>query len=157
MVNWLLKLRWLAVVIAFFGALHAIAFVALGVIRGFEGYRLLFHGPPWSGEETPGIYIARSIDTFLLALVFLVFSIGVLELFAAHNDDRGLERVPPWMRVKSLAELKFIIWEAILVALVVASVEGLIASPHDPRWTALVVPIALLILALGLFLAKKAH
>jgi len=41
MVNWLLKLRWLAVVIAFFGALHAIAFVVLGAIRGIEGYRLL--------------------------------------------------------------------------------------------------------------------
>ena len=157
MVNWLLKLRWLAVIIAFFGALHAIAFVVLGAIRGFEGYRLIFRGPPWSGEETPGIYIARSIDTFLLALVFLVFSIGVLELFAAHNDDRALERVPPWMRVKSLAELKFIIWEAILVALVVASVEGLVAAGHQLTWTALIVPIALLILSAGLYLAKKAH
>ena len=157
MVNWLLKLRWLAVIIAFFGALHAIAFVVLGAIRGFEGYRLIFRGPPWSGEETPGIYIARSIDTFLLALVFLVFSIGVLELFSAHNDDRALERVPAWMRVKSLAELKFIIWEAILVALVVASVEGLVAAGHQLTWTALIVPIALLILSAGLYLAKKAH
>lgn len=157
MVNWLLKLRWLAVIIAFFGALHAIAFVVLGAIRGFEGYRLIFRGPPWSGEETPGLYIARSIDTFLLAMVFLVFSIGVLELFAAHNDDRGLERVPAWMRVKTLAELKFIIWEAILVALVVASVEGLVAAGHQLTWTALIVPIALLILSAGLYLTKKAH
>ena len=157
MVNWLLKLRFLAVIIAVFGALHAIAFVVLGAIRGFEGYQLIFRGPPWSGEENPGIYIARSIDTFLLAMVFLVFSIGVLELFAAHNDDRGLERVPAWMRVKSLAELKFIIWEAILVALVVASVEGLVAAGHQLVWTALIVPIALLILSAGLYLAKKAH
>ena len=157
MVNWLLKLRWLAVIIAFFGALHAIAFVVLGAIRGFEGYRLIFRGPPWSGEETPGIYIARSIDTFLLALVFLVFSIGVIELFVAHHDDRALERVPAWMRVKSLSELKFLIWEAILVALVVASVESLVAAGHQPEWTALVLPVALLILSAGLFLAKKAH
>src|SRR5262245_61350601 len=107
MVKWLLKLRWLAVVIAIFGALHSIAFVVLGAMRAFEGYRLLFHGPPWTGEESPGIYIARSIDTFLLSLVFLVFSVGVLELFAAHNSPEDLERVPPWMRVKSLAELKF--------------------------------------------------
>ena len=157
MVNWLLKLRWLAVVIAFFGALHAIAFVVLGAIRGIEGYRLLFRGPPWTGEETPGLYIARSIDTFLLAMVFLVFSVGVLELFAAHNDERGLERVPAWMRVKTLSDLKFIIWEAILVALVVASVEALVAAGHEPQWSALVLPVALLILSAGLFLAKKSH
>ena len=157
MVNWLLKLRWLAVIIAFFGALHAIAFVVLGAIRGFEGYRLILHGPPWSGEDSPGLYIARSIDTFLLALVFLVFSIGVIELFVAHRDAQALEQIPTWMRVKSLSELKFLIWEAILVALVVASVESLVAAGHQPEWTALVLPVALLILSAGLFLAKKAH
>src|SRR5215831_19639401 len=75
MVKLLLNLRWLAVVIAVCGALHSLAFVVLGVVRGFEGYRLIFHGPPWSGEESPGIYIAKSIDAFLLALVFFVFSI----------------------------------------------------------------------------------
>jgi len=157
MVKLLLNLRWLAVVIALCGALHSLAFVALGVIRGVQGYQLIFHGPPWSGEESPGIYIAKSIDAFLLALVFFVFSIGVLELFATQQESPGLERVPAWMRVKSLSELKFLIWEAILAALVVASVESLVVSSHEIRWTALIVPLALLILAMGLFLAKKAH
>ena len=157
MVRLLLNLRWLAVVIALCGALHSLAFVVLGVIRGYEGYKLIFHGTPWSGEESPGIFIAKSIDAFLLALVFFVFSIGVLELFASQSESPGMERVPAWMRVKSLSELKFLIWEAILAALVVASVESLVASSHDIRWTALIVPIALLILAAGLYLAKKAH
>ena len=156
MVKLLLNLRWLAVVIALCGALHSLAFVVLGVIRGVQGYQLIFHGPPWSGEDSPGIYIAKSIDAFLPALVFFVFSIGVLELFASQQDP-GLERVPQWMRVKSLSELKFLIWEAILAALVVASVESLVVSAHEIQWTALIIPIALLILAAGLYLAKKAH
>jgi uncharacterized membrane protein YqhA len=157
MVRLLLNLRWLAVVIALCGALHSLAFIVLGVVRGYEGYKLIFHGPPWSGEESPGIYIAKSIDAFLLAMVFFVFAIGVLELFASHEESEGLAQVPAWMRVKSLSELKFLIWEAILAALVVASVESLIVSSHEIRWTALIVPLALLILAMGLFLAKKAH
>jgi uncharacterized membrane protein YqhA len=139
------------------GALHAVAFVALGIIRGYQGYRLIFHGPPWSGDDAPGVFIAKSIDAFLLALVFFVFSIGVLELFATQQESSGLERIPAWMRVKSLSDLKFLIWEAILAALVVASVEALVVSSHDIQWTALIVPIALLILAAGLYLAKKAH
>ena len=157
MVRLLLKMRWLAVVVAFFGALHAIAFIVVGVLRGFEGYRMIFEGPPWTGEHAPGVYIARSIDAFLLSMVFFVFSIGVLELFASQQDSESLERVPAWMRVKSLSELKFLIWEAILAALVVASVEGLVAPAHDLSWDALVVPAALLILAAGLWLARKAH
>ncbi len=158
MLNWLLKLRYLAIVVAICGALHALAFVALGVIRGIEGYQLIFQGGQGPGGELPGALIAKSIDAFLLGMVFFVFAIGVIELFTFHGgEEKALEKVPPWMRVKSLSELKFLIWEAILVALVVASVEGLVVSGHEVSWTALIVPIALLILAAGLYLAKKAH
>jgi len=128
-----------------------------GVIRGAQGYRLIFHGPTWNGDEAPGVYIAKSIDAFLLAMVRFVFSIGVLTLFATQQESEGLDHVPAWMQVRNLSELKFLIWEAILAALVVASVEGLVVSTHELRWTALIIPVALLILAAGLYLAKKAH
>ena len=156
MVGFLLKLRWLAVVIALFGALHATSFIAIGVIRGIDAYRMILHGPPWTGEQMPGVQLARSIDAFLLALVFFVFSIGVTELFL-HSSGAAREQVPEWMRVKNLSELKFLIWEAILAALVVASMEGFIAPAHEIDWNALILPIGLLILAAGLFLARKAH
>jgi len=150
----ILKLRWLAVVIAIFSALHAVAFVAFGIVRGFMGYWLIVQGPPWEGDRAPGLHLARSIDAFLIAMVFVVFSIGVLALFLSQKGT--VESVPEWMRVRNLSELKFLIWEAILAALVVASVENF-AAGHEPTWTALVIPVGVLILALGLFLAKRAH
>ncbi len=157
MLKWLLKLRYLSLVVAICSALHSIAFIVIGVMRGVDGYRLILQGPHWSGEESPGIFIGKSIDAFLLAMVFFVFSIGMIVLFAAPKSSEALDEIPAWMRVKSLSELKFIIWEAILVAMVVASIEALVVASQDLRWTALIVPIALLILAAGLFLAKKAH
>jgi uncharacterized membrane protein YqhA len=157
MVGFLLKLRWLAVVVALVSGVHSVAFVAMGVLRGIEGYRLILQGPPWAGEQTPGIHLAKSVDAFLLAMVFFVFSIGITTLFVARPGSAALESIPDWMRVRSLSELKFLIWEAILAALVVASVEGFIMSAHEITWTALVLPIAILVLAAGLFLARKAH
>jgi uncharacterized membrane protein YqhA len=157
MVGLILKLRWLAVVIALFSALHAIAFVAIGIVRGFVGYQLIVQGPPWDGDRAPGVHLARSIDAFLLAMVFFVFAIGVSALFLAKTSNPTLETVPEWMRVRNLSELKFLIWEAILAALVVASVEGFVASGHELTWTTLILPIGILILALGLFLARQAH
>ena len=156
MVGLILKLRWVAVVISLFSALHAIAFVAIGVVRGVIGYSLIIQGPPWDGDRAPGIQLARSVDAFLLALVFFVFSIGVLALFLSNKGDSGLESVPEWMRVRNLSELKFLIWEAILVALVVASVESFVAAGHEVTWSALILPTGTLILALGLFLARRA-
>ena len=90
-------------------------------------------------------------------MVFFVFSIGVTALFLARTGSASLDSVPEWMRVKSLSELKFLIWEAILAALVVASVESFVVTGHELTWTALILPIGILILATGLFLARQAH
>jgi len=157
MVGLILKLRWLAFVIALFSALHAVAFVAVGIVRGLSGYLLIIQGPPWDGDRAPGVHLARSIDSFLLAMVFFVFAIGVLALFLAQKGNPALDSVPDWMRVRNLSELKFLIWEAILAALVVASVEGFVMAGHELTWSALVLPTGVLILALGLFLARRAH
>jgi phosphate starvation-inducible membrane PsiE len=61
------------------------------------------------------------------------------------------------MRVRNLSELKFLIWEAILAALVVASVESFVVAGHELTWEALILPLGILILALGLFLARRAQ
>ena len=90
-------------------------------------------------------------------MVFFVFAIGVLALFLARAGNPLIDAVPDWMRVKNLSELKFLIWEAILVALVVASVEGFVSSGHDLSWNALILPVGILILAIGLFLARRVH
>jgi len=157
MVGLILKLRWVAVIIALFSGLHAVAFVAIGIVRGIMGYSLIIQGPPWDGDHAPGIQLARSVDAFLLALVFFVFSIGVLALFLSKQGGSSLEPVPEWLRVRNLSELKFLIWEAILAALVVASVESFVAAGHELTWSALIMPMGTLILSLGLFLARRAH
>jgi uncharacterized membrane protein YqhA len=157
MVASLLRLRWIAVVVALSCALESLALVAVGVIRGFEGYRSLFAGPPYVGEISPGVFFAKSLDAFLVAMVFFVFSIGMTTLFLVRPGTHALELIPEWMRVKSLSELKFVLWEAILVTLVVATVESLVVNAQDLAWTALILPITILILALGLYLSRKAH
>jgi uncharacterized membrane protein YqhA len=156
MVRFLLKQRWLAVVVALFSAIHALAFIVIGVIRGVEGYRMIFQAAAGL-EAAPGVQLARSIDAFLLAMVFFVFSIGITTLFVAPAGSAAVEAVPEWMRVKNLAELKFLIWEAILAALVVASVESFVGSHHELGWNALVLPLAILILAAGLYLARRSE
>lgn len=157
MLGLVLKLRWLSPVVAFFSALHAVAFVAMGIVRGVMGYRLLLEGPPWDAEKAPGIQFAKSIDAFLLAMVFFVFSVGILELFLADRKPPALESVPEWMRVRNLSELKFLIWEAVLAALVVASVEGFVMSGHEITWAALILPVGIAILAAGLYLTRQTH
>jgi len=156
MMRLLLQLRWLAVFIALFSALNSVAMVVVGVARAISAYSVILQGPPWEGEHRPGAMLAESIDAFLIAMVFVVFSIGTITLFLVR-DERALESIPKWMRVHDLAELKFLVWEAILAALVVASVAGEIGVVGERSWTMLVLPIATLILAAGLFLTRRSR
>ena len=157
MMRLLLQLRWLAVAIALFSALNAVAMVVVGVVRAISAYVVIFEGPPWTDDHRPGLMLAESIDAFLIAMVFVVFSIGTTTLFLVRNE-RALESVPAWMRVHDLAELKFLVWEAILAALVVASVAGEVGVVGEERsWTMLVLPVATLILAAGLYLTRRSR
>jgi uncharacterized membrane protein YqhA len=156
MMRLLLQLRWLAVAIALFSALNAVAMVVVGVVRAISAYVVILEGPPWTDEDRPGLMLAESIDAFLIAMVFVVFSIGTTTLFLVRNE-RELESVPAWMRVHDLAELKFLVWEAILAALVVASVAGELGVVGERSWTMLVLPVATLILAAGLYLTRRSR
>jgi uncharacterized membrane protein YqhA len=155
MIRLLLQLRWLAVAIALFSALNAVAMVVVGVVRAVSAYVVIFEGTPWTDEHRPGVMLAESIDAFLIAMVFVVFSIGTTTLFLVRNE-RALESVPAWMRVHDLAELKFLVWEAILAALVVASVAE-VGVVGERSWTMLVLPVATLILAAGLYLTRRSR
>jgi uncharacterized membrane protein YqhA len=157
MVEQLFKLRWLAAIVAVVSALHATAFVAIGILRGIDGYKWLFQDPNGAGDHSPSVHLTKSIDAFLLAMVFYVFSMGITMLFLSNSNGSVQARIPEWMRIKNLSELKFLIWEAILTVLVVASVEGFEVGTGPNMWTSLIPPIGILILAAGLYLARRAH
>jgi len=157
MIRLLLKLRWLAAVIAVFAALDALAMMAVAVVRSLEAYQLILGGPPWEGEHRPGVRLVESIDAFLISMVFLVFSIGVTTLFLAREGDRAVESMPAWIRVHDLAELKFLVWEAILAALVVATASAVTVATGPASWTALILPATVLLLAVALFLTRRSR
>ena len=68
--------------------------------------------------------LLKAVDMFLMAMVFFVFSLGVLMLFN-YPDENLPVKVPNWLRIKSFVELKVILWEAILTTLVVSYLVGL--------------------------------
>ena len=85
-------------------------------------------------EERPGVHIAESVDALLFSLVLLVLSFGTAGLFLTTTTDTDDKRkLPEWMRIKSLTELKLLLWEAILATLVVAAASSIIAAAASPR------------------------
>lgn len=134
-----------------------VVFVVLG---GYD----FFHSFSHLGDEGKSgivgfiaIGLLRSVDLFLVAIVFFVFSLGLLVLF--NKDEAAFPaRLPAWLRIRDFIQLKVLLWEAILTTLVVSYLAGLAErrlsggqlAVHD-----LIIPGAILLIAVSLFFLKK--
>jgi uncharacterized membrane protein YqhA len=103
------------------------------------------------------IGLLKAVDMFLMAMVFFVFSLGVLMLFS-HPDATPQVKVPEWLRIKSFVDLKVILWEAILTTLVVSYLVGLAEAKMQGVQVSLsnlVIPGVIFLISLSLSLLKK--
>ncbi len=151
----LIRLRYLAAVVVVIFAVHAVGLLVLGTMRAYQAYGLLAQGPGWQGSDRPGIHIAESVDALLFALVLIVLALGTANLFLTSAQEGSDLPIPAWIRVRNLTELKLLLWEGILLALLVASLTRFIANLEHLSWVDLVMPVAILILSLSLFLLKR--
>ena len=154
LMEFLLRLRYLAVVAVLFCILNSIAFLALGVYESFHAYPVIVTGMSWNEAKSAGVSIVESIDTFLVALVLIILALGLTELFLVSDERRDALPIPPWMKVKSFLDLKLLLWEAVLTVLVVVFL-GLATKTEDLRWEVLILPASILMLAISLFIMKK--
>jgi uncharacterized membrane protein YqhA len=107
-----------------------------------------------------GVGLLKAVDMFLLAIVLFVFALGLLILFTKIGEDEFPTQIPGWLRVKSFMELKIILWEAILTTLVVGYLARLAALTFEGRaltYASLVIPGAILLIALSVFFLKKSE
>lgn len=91
-----LQLRYVFVIAVFFTLVNSVCCLVAGIRQSLEGYRLIFRF--LGGEEIPGPKVAllESLDSFLAALVFLIFGLGILKIFVAPAQEiQGLSSWGP--------------------------------------------------------------
>ena len=146
MVALLLSLRYL-IAIASLGAFGgALVMFWVGGAKLASAVRLLASGSVDTGATITAVM--GSTDAFLFGIVLVIFASAVMSGFVVNRA--GWERrLPRWMRVRSLRELKYTLVEVILVYLVVDAATDL-ASAEDIVWSLLVKPAAILAIAAAL-------
>jgi uncharacterized membrane protein YqhA len=150
----LLRLRFLAAVAVLVFAVNAAGFIALGVARTVHACISIVRRHALPVIERPGIELAEAVDLMLFALVLIVLSLGTASLYLSGPNQEVRRDLPEWMRVKSLTELKLLLWEAILATLVVAAATGVVADLPHLEWRHLLLPGVILILSVSYFLLK---
>lgn len=129
---------------------------ALGaVLMIWEGGAKLFHatqalaGGHAGAAATATATVMGATDAFLFALVLLIFAYSITFGFVLDLSHADRDRLPAWMRITGVGDLKRTLVEVILVYLVVDFATD-VAEAADLSWETLILPISIVLIAAAL-------
>jgi len=153
MLKQIMKLRYIYLIVVFFNVVNSLAFLVLGVYKSIKGYKAIIESISSKGEwGNPGVLLAESLDTFLISFVFLIFAFGIWKIFIRDNTKES--DLPKWLDIKTLKDLKLLLWEAIVITLLVFTVTIIIENIDELSWNLLILPAIVFILTLGLVILR---
>mgnify|MGYP003113603978 FL=1 len=132
----------------------------IGSWKTFNAIRIIFFGYIPKGSEhlhsidNATIYLMKSLDTFLIALALFIFAYGIFTLFISNKNDVESNGVLKWINIPSIGHLKNILAEVIIIILFVIFLEVIVENINNLKWEFLIIPISVLLLALGLKFLK---
>jgi uncharacterized membrane protein YqhA len=153
MIHLVLSLRWITLVAAFGAAIGAVLMFGVGCAKLAHAFGF----GPLTGE--PGglsvvALVMLATDAFLFGLVLVVFAYAITFGFAFDLPEGARAKLPQWMRVDGIAEIKITLIEVILVYLVVDFVTDVVELATRVSWDMLVKPVAILLIAGALHLIE---
>jgi uncharacterized membrane protein YqhA len=149
-----LKFRYIFIVVSIFTLVSSIFFVCIGVYRAYHGFSAIVTSITNDNLGHPGLYLIETLDSFLVAILFYIFSLGTYKLFISNEEDHF--NLPKWLDIHSLKELKVLLWETSLVALLISSLKPLVELDiTEITWNAAILPAVILILSLALYFMRK--
>ena len=159
------RARYLSVIAVVFGAVGAVLMLVVGAVTTIDSVVTYLGGhedKAFSSDAALAatVEVVSALDQFLLGLVLLVFAFGVYSLWvvadsATWAEERDRLHAPDWLNVTSVTDLKVKLLEVVAVLLAVLFLKGVLKNPAT-QWSDLVVPIAVVLFALTVWLIRKA-
>ena len=100
--------------------------------------------------------LVQSVDSFLFAMVMMIFSFGVYNLFIKPTS-RPAQHRPFWFNMRSVGHLKNTLAELIIIILFVKFLELVLLDLQNLTWETLILPVGIGCLAVALKLLDLRH
>jgi uncharacterized membrane protein YqhA len=147
-----LRLAFIPVVILLLAALGAFAYGTAVFIHSFRS--IVDH--PFPVGHQVGLFLL-DIDLFLVGATLLISAVGFYELFIREIQFDQAGRMPAWLEMRDLNDLKGRIIAMIVLVLSVSFVEVVVDAPGGRQVLELGGGIAVVIVALTVFLWLSGH
>jgi uncharacterized membrane protein YqhA len=147
-----LRLAYIPVAVLLLAALGAFVYGTAVFIHSID--HIANH--PFPVRHQIGLFIL-DIDLFLIGATLLISSVGFYELFVREIQFERATRVPAWLEMRDLNDLKGRVIAMIVMVISVAFAEVVVDSPSGLHALELGGGIALVIAALTVFLRFSGH
>lgn len=96
-----------------------------------------------------------SVDTYLFAMVLIIFGMGIYELFINKMDpvEQQTDDRPTWLQIRSIDDLKSSLGKVILMVLIVSLFEHSLKISYESAIDLLYLAVGVVLVAGALFLA----
>lgn len=151
--------RYSSYVAIFCSLLGSSVLFTIGAWETYEAIDILIfqdvqgHDVNFRFSDASTTYVLKALDTFLIALVLIIFAKGIYTLFISNNQNNE-DQVFNWANIPNIGHLKNTLAEVIIVILFVIFLEVVFENLHDLKWEYLILPLSILILALALKFLK---
>lgn len=104
-------------------------------------------------------FFVESVDSYLFAMVLIIFGIGVYELFINKIDpaEQNLDSRPSWLQINSIDSLKSSLGNVILMVLIVSVFEHSLDIKFHDAWDLLKLSVDVVLIAIALYLTHLSH
>ncbi|MDB5597679.1 MAG: hypothetical protein JWM36_4640 [Hyphomicrobiales bacterium] len=149
MAQYLLPLRFLMLVACLGALVGALLMFGLAAAKLGHGASMIWTaGFQQTAEITTAVMGAT--DALLFGVVLMIFAFALAFGFVFPADGAARQRIPSWMRVSGVGELKHTLVEVIIVYLVVDFATDLALIEGRVEIDQLIKPTAVLLIAAGL-------
>ena len=155
--------RFFVLLPVIFGLLGAVVLFVVASIDVVEVVGMTFQYYFGHGEHHIDLHadavglIIGAVDLYLIAVVLLIFSFGLYELFISRIDvvEESSERSSGVLEIHSLDQLKDKLAKVIVMVLVVSFFQRVLHMKYDGPLEMLYFALSILVLSLGLYFLHK--
>jgi uncharacterized membrane protein YqhA len=150
---------FLAVIGSMFASIALFIRSSMQIYEGLKMFVLNFHSSEAHELEHLVAQFVASIDGYLFAMILIIFSMGIYELFINKIDpvNKALDSRPSWLQINSIDDLKTSLGKVILMILIVSFFEHSLQIHYEGIKDLLFLGIGILLIAAALYLTHLGH
>ena len=135
---------------AMVGAL--LMFLQGGVLLHEAWHTILAEGDAVQKQVT--VPVLEAVDSFLFGIVLVIFAYGIAIGFVFTLPEGYGERLPVWMKVGGVGQLKATLAEVVIVVLIVIFARVVVEAQGKFEWSMLVLPASILMISVALQIGR---